>query len=200
MIKTFHSDTTVLIATHQINYLNEADYIYHLKDGKLIEEGGPEILTDQTEIGQAYERFIASAASSQQKPSGSEGPKQISEKKNDQSVPEVSARPKRSETGPLPEEDSVADEESPLVEPNTTCSAKQNDKRDQAKPSTYYKLVKFGVGFGLVGILLLLYMISIGLCQATVYWFGLWMNNLRLVFKMILARCRYHSTKLIAFV
>ena len=200
MIKTFHSDTTVLIATHQINYLNEADYIYHLKDGKLIEEGGPEILTDQTEIGQAYERFIASAASSQQKPSGSEGPKQISEKKNDQPVPDVSARPKRSETGPLPEEDSVADEESPLVEPNTTCSTKQNDKRDQAKPSTYYKLVKFGVGFGLVGILLLLYMISIGLCQATVYWFGLWMNNLRLVFKMILARCRYHSIKLIAFV
>ena len=194
MIKTFHSDTTVLIATHQINYLNEADYIYHLKDGKLIEEGGPEILTDQTEIGQAYERFIASAASSQQKPSGSEGPKQISEKKNEQSIPEVSARPKRSETGPLPEEDSVADEESPLVEPNTTCSTKQNDKRDQAKPSTYYKLIKFGVGFGLIGILLLLYMISIGLCQATVYWFGLWMNNLRLVFKMMLTRGRSQLT------
>ena len=192
MIKTFYSDTTVLIATHQINYLNEADYIYHLKDGKLIEEGGPEILTDQTEIGQAYERFIASAASSQQKPSGSEGSENISEKKNEaeKTIPEVSARPKRSETGPVPEEDSVADEESPLVEPNTTCSTKQNDKRDQARPSTYYRLVKFGVGFGLVGILLLLYMISIGLCQATVYWFGLWMNNLRLIFKMIFARWR----------
>ena len=62
-MKIFESETTVLIATHQINYLNEADYIYHLKDGKLIEEGTPEILENQTEIGQAYERFIASAAS-----------------------------------------------------------------------------------------------------------------------------------------
>ena len=193
----------MLIATHQINYLNEADYIYHLKDGKLIEEGGPEILTDQTEIGQAYERFIASAASSQQKPSeseGPEGPQLTSEKSNEakteQRVPRVSARPKRSEIGPQLEEDSVADEESPLVEPNTTCSTtKQNDKRDQAKPSTYYRVIKFGVGFGLIGILLLLYMISIGLCQATVYWFGLWMNNLRLVFKLVLAPWRPHPIR-----
>ena len=191
----------MLIATHQINYLNEADYIYHLKDGKLIEEGGPEILKNQTEIGQAYERFIASAASSQQKHSGSEGDEEsekTSEKVNEgqtedsseDTVPGVSAKPNRSETGPRSgppvEEDSLADEESPLVEPNSTCSTKQNDKRDQANPSTYYRVVKFGVGFGLVGILLLLYMISIGLCQATVYWFGLWMNNLRQVFKMML--------------
>ena len=88
MLKTIASDTTVLIATHQINYLNEADYIYHLKDGKLIEQGGPEILKNQTEIGQAYERFIASAASSQQKPSKSEGDEEsekTSEKVNEES-------------------------------------------------------------------------------------------------------------------
>ena len=72
------------------------------------------------------------------------------------------------------------------MEPNSTCSTKEKDKRDQANPTTYYRVVKFGVGFGLVGILLLLYLISIGLCQATVYWFGLWMDNLRKVFKLML--------------
>ena len=189
-VKTFESDTTVLIATHQINYLNEADYIYHLKDGKLIEEGAPEILENQTEIGQAYERFIASAASAS-KPSGSEGLEKTSKTANedttDENIPGLSAgKTNRSETGPRTEEDSLSDEEIPLMEPNSTCSTKEKDKRDQANPSTYYRVVKFGVGFGLVGILLLLYLISIGLCQATVYWFGLWMDNLRNVCHLML--------------
>ena len=109
----------------------------------------------------------------------------------------MSSRQQRSETGSTAlEEETIGDEDSPLVEPNSVCSTKRNDKRDKANPSTYYRLVKFGVGFGLVGILLLLYMISIGLCQATVYWFGLWMNNLRPVFDMMFAGWRSRvSTK-----
>jgi len=61
----------VLITTHQLNYINTSDYIYHIEDGKVLEHGTPQdILTDDYDIGRRYQRFIATTNKKEEKESG----------------------------------------------------------------------------------------------------------------------------------
>ena len=44
-------NSSVLITTHQLNYIKDADLIYNIEDGKIIESGTPaQLLNDQTDI------------------------------------------------------------------------------------------------------------------------------------------------------
>ena len=43
-IKTMLKNKTVVLVTHGMNYLNQCDLIFFLKDGKLVESGSPKIL------------------------------------------------------------------------------------------------------------------------------------------------------------
>ena len=70
-IKKLLSDSAVLITTHQLNYINTSDYIYHIEDGKIKEHGKPEdILNENFDIGRRYHRFIATTNKKEEKEKG----------------------------------------------------------------------------------------------------------------------------------
>lgn len=63
-----YKDTTVLLATHQLTFINQADFIYNLKNGKIIESGTPEeVLVEETEIGQEYQSFVQGTTVTEEK-------------------------------------------------------------------------------------------------------------------------------------
>ena len=67
-IQKLLKETSVLITTHQLNYIKEADYIYNLESGKIIEEGKPEnLLNEETDIGRQYSRFTSTDSNEKEK-------------------------------------------------------------------------------------------------------------------------------------
>ena len=145
-------ETTVLLATHQLTYISRADYIYNLANGKIIEHGEPgELLTQGTsDISAEYESFI-------------QGTKKPEESK------------KKNEDAKIEENGDEATEDEPLVE----TSSDKGDTRPQANLGTYHHMALYSGGYHCVLFILLLYALSVGLCQATIYWIGLWMSLLR---------------------
>ena len=82
---------------------------------------------------------------------------------------------KANEDNIVEEEETVTAEDEPLVSKNV----EKGDTRPQAKLSTYHNLALYSGGYHFVLFILILYGLSVGLCQATIYWIGLWMNLLR---------------------
>ena len=59
-IKGLLKDSSILITTHQLNYIIEVDYIYHIENGAITEQGAPaDILNKKSDIARRYHRFVS---------------------------------------------------------------------------------------------------------------------------------------------
>ena len=149
----YNPNKTVLIATHQLNYIKEADYIYNLENGKILEHGTPsELLNTDSDIGGRYERFVASANKKEEKPklgSDNTAPESDTELENDT------------------EEETGSEKDAFIVKPEV---AKSHDfeVRPAANFDTYIQTIKNGPGFIIFAALILLYLITIGCVQGRV--------------------------------
>ena len=106
-IQKLLKETSVLITTHQLNYIKEADYIYNLESGKIIEEGKPEnLLNEETDIGRQYSRFTSTDSNEKDKTTSKVTK---SEPKISDKIQETESKYENDEKATLFEKDDVSD-------------------------------------------------------------------------------------------
>ena len=155
-IQKLLKDKTVLIATHQLNYIKDADFIYNFENGKILECGTPEdLLNSDSDIGGRYERFVSTANKKDESQNLPRNHQKLSNCDHMETNGDVQ-NDEFEETG---------SEKDALISKPEVEKSHDLEIRPAANWNTYYQTVKNGPGFSVFVLLALLYLITIGCVQ-----------------------------------
>ncbi len=172
-------DISVLMATHQLIFIPEADRIYHMDNGRITETGTPEtVLTESTDIGQRYKRFVGDRVYSGFSDDVRTG-RTVEKRSKNLSCTNTGKIDGRKIMEPYSEEPSTDDPR----EGDALLKCKKQKEMEEVRPSAslevYSHLIMKGSGLGLFLFMLFTQILIVVFVQGTIYWIGIWMSFIR---------------------
>jgi ABC-type multidrug transport system fused ATPase/permease subunit len=173
-------DISVLMATHQLIFISEADRIYHMEAGRISETGTPEtVLTESTDIGQRFKRFVGERSYSGFSDDVRTGKTVEKRSKNFSCTNTGKIEGRNLIREPYSEEPSTDDPKEGDALLKTKKEKDMQEVRPSATPEVYGHLIKKGSGLGLFLFMLFTQFVIVGFVQGTIYWMGIWMSFIR---------------------
>ncbi|RZF41687.1 hypothetical protein LSTR_LSTR011622 [Laodelphax striatellus] len=167
-------DKTVILVTHQIQFLNRCDEIYVLKDGQIVEKGTHEKLIT---LGKEYAAMVKTWEQSHQ-----ESHESSSKKGDDDSEILLDDSIKAAKSEPLNNGDketsvSKAKTNGASVEQLGVLTKREKIEKGSINADTYLSYMKAAGGYSLSLLLILIMLLNIGCLTFSSWWLAFWIKE-----------------------